>query len=190
MSGVRETLGRIVAALETAGAPFMIVGSFASTFHGEPRTTQHIDIVVDVGPNELDRFVASLPHSKWYVDADAARDALRRRSMFNVIDLETGWKVDMICLKDGGFPKAEFSRRIATKLLDIRVFVATAEDTVLAKLAWARESDSERQVRDAAGIVAATGDLLDRAYVDRWAVELGVEDLWQRVSAGDPMGLE
>ena len=74
MSGARETIGRITAALDSAGARYMIVGSFASTAHGEPRTTQDIDIVVDASPSELDRFVASLPKSAWYVDADAARE--------------------------------------------------------------------------------------------------------------------
>jgi len=182
MSGARETLGRIVAALDNAGAQYMIVGSFASSFHGEPRTTQDIDIVVDAGSQELDRFVESLPESEWYVDATAARDALRRRSMFNVIHLATGWKVDVICLKAGAYADSEFSRRVATELLGTRVFIATAEDTVLAKLLWARESGSERPLRDAAGIVAACEDVLDRVYMDLWAAELGVEESWRRVS--------
>jgi len=159
----------------------MIVGSFASTHHGEPRTTQDIDIVIDVDRTELDRFVASLPSTAWYVDADAAHDALQARSMFNVIDLQTGWKVDLICLRPGAFPKTEFSRRTAAELLGTRVFLATAEDTLLAKLVWARESGSDRQVRDAEGIMAASGEQLDREYVDRWAADLGVLDLWQRV---------
>ena len=56
-------------------------------------------------------------------------------------------------------------------------FVATAEDVVLAKLEWAAESGSDRQLRDAAAIVAVTTDL-DVAYVDRWAAALGVTAAW------------
>jgi len=160
----------------------MIVGSFASTFHGEPRTTRDIDLVVKAGPEEVDRFIASLPESKWYADADAARNALERRSMFNVIDLETGWKVDLIFLKRGAFAESEFSRRLATNLLGTGVFVASAEDTILSKLAWARESGSERQLRDVAGIVASCGDALDAAYIEHWAEELDVSPLWRRIS--------
>jgi len=182
MSRLRETLGRVVAALDAAGARYMVVGSLASTFHGEPRTTQDLDIVIDANPSEFERLLALLPSSAWYVDAGAAREALQRHSMFNVIDMATGWKVDLICLRTGPFAKEEFSRRIATELAGTRLFVATAEDTVLAKLTWARKSGSERQVKDAAGIVAASRDALDRAYVARWAAELGVEDLWRRVS--------
>jgi len=184
MSGARETLGRIVAALDAAGALYMVVGSFASTLHGRPRTTQDIDLVVDASPSELERLLESLPHTEWYVDLDAAREALRLRSRFNIIDLQSGWKADVICLRDGAFAKTEFSRRIATELLGVRVFVATAEDTLLAKLVWARESGSERQMEDAAGIFEAVGEALDRAYVDRWAGELKVGDLWRRVSSG------
>jgi hypothetical protein len=182
MSGARETLERVIGALENAGARYMVVGSFASTLHGQPRTTQDIDLVIDASPAELDRFLESLPGSEWYFDSDAAREALRRRSMFNLVDLRTGWKADLICIRDSAFAVEEFSRRMPAELLGLRVRVATAEDTVLAKLAWARESGSDRQLEDAAGIVAAAGDEFDRAYVTRWATELGVEDLWLTVS--------
>ena len=63
------------------------------------------------------------------------------------------------------------------------MFVATAEDTILSKLLWSRESESERQVRDAAGVVSAVGDSLDREYVARWAEKLGVADLWRAASS-------
>ena len=48
---------------------------------------------------------------------------------------------------------------------------------------WARDSGSERQLDDVAGIVAATGDALDRTYIDRWAGELGVADLWLKADS-------
>ena len=185
MSDAGPTLRRVVEALDAAGARHMVVGSFASAFHGEPRTTRDIDIVVEAGPEELNRFLASLPESRWYSDAAAAHEALERRSMFNVIDHDTGWKVDVIFLKRGAFAEGEFSRRLSTELLGCRVFVATAEDTILSKLSWARESGSERQLNDVAGIVAACGDALDRSYVDRWADELGLMDLWQRILAAE-----
>ena len=99
-----------------------------------------------------------------------------------MFDLETGWKVDVIFLKRDAFAESEFSRRFATELLGTRVFVASAEDTILSKLAWARESGSERQLSDVVGIVASCGDALDLAYVDRWAEELGLTDSWQQTS--------
>lgn len=106
-----------------------------------------------------------------------ASDTLRR----TVAALDAAGARHMIV---GSFASEEFSRRQAAELFGIRVVIATAEDTVIAKLVWARESGSERQLRDAAGIVAASGDALDRAHVDRWAAELGLVDLWRRVCAG------
>jgi len=111
MNSARETLARVAAALDSADVNYMVVGSFASTLHGEPRTTQNIDIVIEADAGKLDRFVKALPSSNWYVDADAAREALHLRSLFNVIDTNTGWKVDIICLRAGAFPAMEFSRR-------------------------------------------------------------------------------
>ena len=95
--------------------------------------------------------------------------------MFNVVDFATGWKVDLIVRKPTVFAKAEFARRIETELLGVRSFVATAEDTLLAKLVWAKASGgSERQLRDVSGIVDANAGSLDVSYIERWIDELDV----------------
>jgi hypothetical protein len=177
-----DLLRRLVAALDAAGIPHMVAGSFASTYHGVPRSTQDIDVVIDPSPASLDGFVASLSPDDYYVDADAARDALRHRSMFNVIDMETGWKVDLVVRKARPFSEEEFRRRQPAELFGVRVFLATVEDSIVAKLEWARMGDSERQLRDVAGMIAVRGDSLDRAYVERWVSSLGLTELWKRVS--------
>ena len=83
---------RVIArALDQHAIPYMVVGSFASTLHGEPRTTQDLDLVIDPTRESLDAFVAALDPAQFYVDADTARDAFRRRSMFNVIEMATAW---------------------------------------------------------------------------------------------------
>lgn len=178
-----ELLSRLVSALDRAGIPHMVAGSFASTFHGVPRTTQDIDLVVDPTRRGLDSFLAELPETEYYVDSDTARDALERRTQFNVIDKTTGWKVDLIIRKQRPFSEEEFSRRIPAELMGARVFVATAEDTVVAKLEWAALSGgSERQIGDVRGILQVRGDALDRQYVLRWADSLGLGDLWRQVA--------
>lgn len=180
MSG-GDFLARIVEALNHAGIPHMVAGSFASAYHGVPRTTQDIDLVVEPTPAALDAFVAGLSPEAYYVSDDAARDALRRRSMFNVIDLATGWKVDLIVRKARPFSVMEFGRRAPAKMLGVDVFVTTPEDTILSKLEWAAESGSERQLRDVAGVVSVRRGELDVAYIERWAVELGVVAAWERL---------
>ena len=64
----------------------MVVGSFASSAHGVPRTTHDIDVVFDPTPDALVRFLAAIDPDRYYVDADTAHDALRHRGMFNIID--------------------------------------------------------------------------------------------------------
>jgi hypothetical protein len=176
----REALARIVAALDAAGIPAMVAGSFASTFHGEPRTTLDIDLVIDPSRESLDRFVRGLEPSAFYVSGEAADQAWRQRGLFNVVDLASGWKIDLILRKERPFSRSEFDRRMPARILGVAVHVATAEDTILAKLEWAQLGESERQLRDVVGVIELCGPSLDRAYIERWARELGVESLWQR----------
>jgi hypothetical protein len=178
-----EPLRRVVAALDACGIPHMVAGSFASTHHGVPRSTNDIDLVVDPTADALERFVRSLDPQDFYVSPEAAQEAWRRRGQFNVVDLATGWKIDLILRKERAFSREEFGRRAPALVFGMKVFVASAEDTILAKLEWARLGESERQLRDVAGILEMQGGRIDRGYVERWARELGVEELWQRVDA-------
>jgi hypothetical protein len=188
VSEVESLLRRIVAALQTANVDFMIAGSFASSMHGMPRTTNDLDIVIDVTPATLEALLKQFPAADYYVDADAARDALRRRSQFNLIDMATGWKVDFIVRRARSFSTEEFERRVPSELLGVAVFVATAEDTIIAKLEWAKMSASEKQLRDVRGILDVRGASLDLAYVERWVAELGLTESFEaarRLMASD-----
>jgi hypothetical protein len=160
----------------------MVAGSFASAAHGLPRTTQDLDAVIDPpSPDALDVLLRSMSPNDYYVDTDAARDALRRRSMFNVVDQASGWKIDFIIRKNRAFSRDEFARRVKLSLLDVPVFVASPEDTIVAKLEWSQQSGgSERQRRDVAGIIATVGDELDRAHIERWVRELDLVEEWQK----------
>lgn len=176
---------RVKQLLEAAGIPFMVAGSFASTAHGLPRSTQYLDLIIDPpSAAELEALLASMPADQYYVDADTARDALRQRSMFNLIDLASGWKVDLILRKNRTFSRDEFARRTKMTVLGVPVFVASAEDTIVAKLEWSKQSGgSERQRRDVAGILANAGDALDRAYIERWVRDLSLDDEWKAARA-------
>jgi hypothetical protein len=175
-----ELLAHITRRLDHAGIPHMVVGSLAGSFHGEPRTTRDIDIVIDPSAQALHQFVDELPRADYYVDENAAIEALRRRASFNIIEMDSGWKVDLMVRKEREFSRTEFDRRIPVRLLGTDTLIATAEDTIVAKLEWAMAGESERQLRDVAGILAASGDVLDRDYVERWIAELGLNDVWSR----------
>lgn len=175
-----ELLADIIGRLGRAGIPYMITGSLASTFHGEPRSTRDVDIVIDPTPAGLECLLDDLRDAGYYVDRDAAEDALRERTQFNAIG-DAAAKVDLIIRKDRPFSVAEFSRRREVELLGSRGFVASVEDVILAKLEWAAATGSERQIRDVAGMVAVSGDALDAAYLTIWAEELGVADALREI---------
>ena len=178
-----DFLFRLVAMLDASRIPHMLAGSFASAYHGTPRTTQDVDVVIDPGSEQaLARFVSKVSRAGYYVDADHAREALRQRRQFNVIDGASGWKADLIIRKDRAFSREEFGRRLPAKVLGVDLFVASAEDVVLTKLEWAAKTGSDRQTADVEGIVRLKGATLDRAYVERWAKDLGVLDLWRRIN--------
>jgi hypothetical protein len=105
---------------------------------------------------------------------------------FNLIDVTTGWKVDLMIRKDRAFSRSEFGRRTRIRMLDVDLWVATAEDTVLAKLEWAAMGSSDRQVVDAATVLSVNAGELDDGYLDHWAANLGISDLLARARGSKP----
>lgn len=176
----RDLLADVVARLGRAAVPFMVTGSLASSYHGEPRATLDLDVVIDPDADGLERLVDELEAGGFYVDRAAAREAFRNRTQFNAIGRDAA-KVDFIVRKDRPFSFEEFRRRRPAELLGTSGFIATAEDMVIAKLEWAAASGSDRQLRDVAGILAAAGEAFDSEYVDRWAAALGLSDSLRHV---------
>ncbi|MGE0552080.1 MAG: hypothetical protein AB7R55_01495 [Gemmatimonadales bacterium] len=139
--------------------------------------------MISPAPGQLERFVAALDPAAFYVSLDAAREALAQRTLFNVIDLATGWKVDLIVRKDREFSRVEFDRRRPVEVGGTSVQVATVEDVILSKLEWARLGDSRRQLEDVAELLRINGPDLDRDYLDRWIDALGVRAQWREAAA-------
>jgi hypothetical protein len=179
-SAPQSLLRETVELLDSIGIPYMVVGSFASTAHGEPRSTQDLDLVIDPTPTQLDKLVAGFDMERFYLDEDVARDALRRRSMFNIIEIATAWKLDLMIRKARAFSIEELNRRQRMSILGIEVAAATPEDTIIAKLEWAKQGASDRQLDDVAGIIRVRGAQLDVAYIERWLTELDLGDQWER----------
>jgi len=181
-------LARLTRVLDDAQIPTMFCGSIASTYYGMPRTTQNVDLIVDLRPEDISRLLAAFPETDYYVSEDAAREAVRRRSQFNVIDFQTGWKADLIVRRARAFSENELIRRQRVEILGAEVWLATAEDTVLAKPEWAAMSDSERQERDVAAILRIRGAKLDWDYLERWAAVLAISDVLQRLKLQATVG--
>jgi hypothetical protein len=156
----------------------MVTGSFASSIHGEPRASKDIDIVIAPTREQVVALVREFSPDRYYASEEDALDAFEHRTMFNIIELASGWKVDFILTKARLFSQTEFERRREEDLSGLRLSVASAEDVVIAKLEWAKTGESQRQIEDAAGILRMKGDSLDTVYIERWVHELGLEEQW------------
>lgn len=176
-----ETLREIVTRLESQGIPYMLVGSMAALAHGRDRSTKDFDLVVEAGAPALRALVRSLPEDRFYASEEAALEALRYETQFNVIDMLTGWKVDLIVRKRRAFSTTEFARRIRVDVMGVPMFVASVEDVIVAKLEWAEAGGgSERQLEDVRELVKLAGARLDHAYVSQWVQRLGLAQVWDR----------
>ena len=183
------TLEPLVEALEELGVPYHIGGSVASSLYGLPRLTIDVDIIADLRLEQVRPLVLRL-QTDYYIDEDMIRDAIRRRSSFNVIHLDTMLKVDVYIPKSRSFDQEELRRVQQEVLLEgARPFnVASPEGTILNKLEWYRMGGevSDRQWNDILGVLKVQGTHLDMAYLQRWAANLKVTDLLERalVDAG------
>lgn len=179
--GLLELVGRT---LGEAGIPYMVTGSFASSMLGLPRTTRDLDVVVDPSEQQLDGLIAAFDPSIWYIDPLVVREAYSRRSMFNLVHLDSGWKVDVVIRKDRPWSREEFARRAPILVRGVPVMFLRAEDSILSKLEWVRQGGSLRQLEDAGGVLDVQGDAIDFGYLEYWAVELGVSDLLEQIRKG------
>ncbi|MEZ4866376.1 MAG: hypothetical protein R3C14_33975 [Caldilineaceae bacterium] len=161
----------------------------ASALHGFSRTTLDSDLVADILPKHVPLLVQHL-RDRYYISAPAIYDALEHRSSFNLIHLATMFKIDIFLPKARKFDRDQMANRrkyvVATDP-EQSAYVASPEDTILAKLEWYRLGDevSERQWRDILGVIQIQGDALDLAYLRQGGADLGVADLLARALNGD-----
>ena len=174
-------LRRVVEILDEAHVPYMLTGSLAAAYYATPRATQDIDVVVDPGEAGVRRIVEGLRRAGYYVDREAALEAVETKGQFNAIDPESGWKVDLIVRKERPFSKTEFERRKPASLLGVEVSLASLEDVLIAKLEWAQLADSALQRRDALQLLERAEGRLDLAYLEHWVGELGLAAEWELV---------
>ena len=173
--------------LERLGIPYVTAGSFASSVHGEPRSTDDIDFVADLRPEHTTELATAL-RGDWYSSEEAMRDAIARGQSFNTIHLPTGVKVDVFVVGTDAFDAHRVASGVPAAIgaePGAVLRVDTAEHTVLRKLEWFRRGGetSDRQWRDVVGILRTQQERLDRDELARWAGPLGVTDLLARAVA-------
>ncbi len=179
-----ELLKLVLQVLEKLGIEFMITGSFASSLQGEPRATHDIDLVVSLPAGAVPALVTAFPPDQFYLDAESVHEALRTQRMFNLIDFRGGGKVDFWILTGEPFDQSRFARRRKREFLGADAWYSSPEDTILAKLRWAKLSGgSEKQFRDALRVYEIQSSQLDQSYLEEWAAKLEVDELWNALKS-------
>ena len=166
---LRDTAER----LERAGIAYMLTGSIALSYYAQPRMTRDIVLVAELSGRDA-RSVAALFAPDYFVSDEDIAAAMAGEGMFNALHLVKLVKLDFIVRKDSPYRLHEFSRRQRVRLPGFETWIVSREDLILSKLAWAKDSGSELQLRDARALLAGS---VDRTYLERWAKELSVVEL-------------
>jgi hypothetical protein len=187
---VEDSTLAVARAFERMGVRYYVCGSLASSLHGEPRATNDADLVAVLRPDQAERLQKELGE-RFFVDPETFKQAVAASRSFNLIDEVELAKVDVFCAVDSGYQAAALQRVVTLELEPddpfSQVAVASAEDTVVAKLRWYRLGGevSDRQWRDLEGVVRAQSGRLDLDYVRKWCAHFRVEDLLARL-LGEP----
>lgn len=188
MTDPLEVLLDFTRVLDELGIKYVVVGSFASSARGLQRATRDVDILAQIGADEVDSIYEKLS-DRYYIDRLSVRSAVINRSHFNAIHLDSMFKVDVYVPGDSDrLSQQQLLRHLPEKISpdsDEIVYFATAEDTLLAKLVWYRKGHqtSDRQWADVLGIIRLQGERLDRAYLEGWAEELEIKELLNQALA-------
>jgi hypothetical protein len=179
-----EVMLKVIEALEGLNSPYLIGGSYASSAHGIARATMDIDILAAIPAKQAGALAAKLA-PEFYADEEAIRTAIIAKRSFNVIHIETMFKVDVFVSKQDSFDEEQLERRrlfVAARNPERAVYISSAEDIILSKLRWYRETNErrDRQWSDVLGVMTVQAQRMDLDYLRRWARELNVSDLLER----------
>ena len=185
MGDVAEALRPVANAFVQLGVEFYVGGSVASSFHGAMRSTMDIDLVAKLDVASVGQLVSKLG-TEYYTNEVAIRDAVHRKSSFNLIHLVTSFKVDVFAFRGRPFDVSAFARARHGQIGADPNFsspIASAEDTILAKLEWYRlgNETSERQWQDVTNVLKLLGTAAEIDYLRNYAMGVGVRDLVERL---------
>jgi hypothetical protein len=174
-----QLIALVAQRLEELKIPYIVGGAVASIIHGEERLTKDADIVIRILPFQIPRFVKAF-EMDFVVSADAVQDSLVRRYAFNIIHIESAYKIDFYPISDED--EMEISAFARRQRIDIgvgEIWLSSAEDVILAKLKWSRKGGevSEKQWRDVLGVLKVQGERLGFAYLEQMAGRFGLADL-------------
>jgi hypothetical protein len=169
-----QTIARIVGILNELGLKFHLTGGVVAAYYGDPRSTQDVDIVIDLEQNwpETTALLERLS-SRYVLNKEVARDAIERHGLFQAIDQQSMIKIDFHV---GGRIPGELGRSKQSEIAPGLVApIVSKEDAIVSKLLWIRQG-SHRGRQDVKEMLRRDEDL-DQLVLKQLAASLGVLDL-------------
>ena len=165
-------LEKICEMMNTLGVPYMLSGSVAMNVYAEPRTTQDIDIIVEMLVEDVPNLIKLLGDGFYFAE-DAMYDAIERKSMFNIIDYSSGMKVDFILRNNDFYEQFKFQNRKKATFEGVELWIISKEDLIISKIRWIQELESEKQKSDVRNLLST--EALNKEYVLKWCELLNLK---------------
>lgn len=177
-----KNLIKIVKVLDELKIPYYITGGFAVSVYGRPRFTADVDVVIKMINIQVTDFAKKIQKifPKGYVDESQINNALIQLGEFNIIDPESGLKVDFFITENTEFDKECF-HRVVKHNLEYQVMFISAEGLIISKLLWYKESQSTRQLEDIKSVLDIQKKL-DITYIKKWVKKLNLERQWGKLT--------
>jgi len=169
-----EILRDVVERLENIEIVYMLSGSMAMMYYATPRYTADIDIVLELDASRAAK-ISTVFEPDYYVPHNRIRDAIARRSMFNLIHHASSFKIDCIIKKDTEFQQNAFVNRVKVNYFDFAVWIIGKEDLIISKLLWAKDTRSEFQIRDIVNLLKFG---FEQSYIENWSEKLALKSMF------------
>lgn len=174
---------RLISPLNAIGARFMITGSVAATFYGEPRNTNDVDIILFLKSDLVQKLIEVFPEEEFYlppIDVIQVELARRSRGHFNIIDLTTGFKADIYLVASDPLHLWGLSHLRTIDLDGTAIPLAPPEYVIIRKLQFFREGQSEKHLRDIRRMLTMLGDSFNRSQLIAFISEHHLNPEWER----------
>ena len=156
---------------------YYVTGGVAAIAYGEPRTTQDLDVVLQLSTSDLPQLVHALEQAEFYV-AGVDDVMAGRLQTLSITQIQTISRADLVIAPSDDYERVKLQRRQSYAATNDRtITLISPEDLVISKLRWGQQHDSQKQWRDVLGILKTQQESLDYTYLYDWAMTWGLAHL-------------
>lgn len=172
-----------ISRLNGAKVKYMVTGAVACIIYGEPRLTHDIDMVIELNMEDAEKIIETFPSEEFYCPPSEVIKLEIRRSLhghFNLIHHNTGFKADVYLLGEDELHHWAMSNRKKYFMEGDPIWLAPPEYVILRKLQYYHEGKSEKHLKDIAGMIEISSDIINFDQLQEKIMGHGLESVWQK----------